>query len=116
VLIETVICVLEQVEDVIASDTIQFKEPSSPQDKNDTAVIVAPRENQDVVPVASEHDSPPTSTQDNMNADNMDSAAPITMVLDNCDAAAVVTLHDKCDSGLTVGSNLEHSGELLLLP
>jgi len=116
VLIETMIYVPGQVEDVIASDTIQFKEPSSPHDKDDTALIVAPQENQDAVPVASpiEHDSAPTSTQDSMNADNMDSA--VTMVLDNCNAAAVMALEDKCDAGLTVGSNVELSGELLLLP
>jgi len=111
------IYVPEQVEDVTASGTIQFKEPSSPHDKDDTALIVAPQENQDAVPVALPlgHDSAPTSTRDNMHADNMDSAAPVTLVLNNCDAAVVMTLQDKCDAGFIVGSNLELSGELLYL-
>lgn len=76
---------------------------SSPHDKHGPWLIAAPEEKQDAEPIEEKCDLTSTSIKG-----KLDAAANI-IVDDSRDAAAVITLQDKCDAGCTIGSNLELS-------
>lgn len=96
----------EQAEALTVSDAMQFKTEimeSSPYDKHDPASITIQQGIQDVFPITSSldvHDVASTGMQDSMGA-----ASP-TIVQENLEVEAVMTLHETYDAGPTVGTML----------